>query len=143
DLGRADAGGGTSAPPPRWERGSRAPPTSRSLPGWARCSGRPWPPQAAPGLCVRLLQLTLGPFHGVLGLHALDGLGVHVHEDVLDQRLGRLPARRTGIARPAAKLRCFPERDELRVLLPQGMPLPVRRRADGVAIVRRHPLVVL
>jgi hypothetical protein len=26
-----------------------------------------------------------GPLHGVLGLHALDGLGVHVHEDVLDQ----------------------------------------------------------
>src|SRR5436309_11926668 len=94
---------------------------------------------AAPGLGVRLLQLALGPPHRVLGLHALDGLGVHVHEDVLDQGLGRLAARRTGISGPAAKLRRFPEGDELRVLLPQGVLFPVRRRADGVAVVRRHP----
>src|SRR5213594_4360422 len=92
-------------------------------------------PRPMPTLCVRLLQLTLGPLHRVLGLHALDGLGVHVHEDVLDQGLGRLAARRTGISGPAAKLRRFPEGDELRVLLPQGVLFPVRRRADGVAVV--------
>src|SRR5215470_12495232 len=32
---------------------------------------------------VDLLELDLCPLHGVLGLHALDALGVHVHDDVL------------------------------------------------------------
>src|SRR5947209_4225359 len=37
-----------------------------------------------PGLrLVDLLQLRFGPRHGVLGLHALDGFGVHVGDDVL------------------------------------------------------------
>src|SRR5438093_11114297 len=55
-------------------------------------------------LRVRLLQLALRPLHRILGLHALDGLGVHVDEDVLDQGLGRLPAGRAGIAGPATEL---------------------------------------
>src|SRR4030095_11689398 len=44
-------------------------------------------------LRVRLLQLGLGPLRGILGLHPLDGLRVHVHEDVLHERLARLAAR--------------------------------------------------
>src|SRR5438876_1436064 len=100
-------------------------------------------PRPMPTLCVRLLQLTLGPLHRVLGLHALDGLGVHVHEDVLDEGLGRLAARHPGVAGPPAKLDRLLERDELGVPLPQGMLLPVGGRADDVAVVCRHPLVVL
>src|SRR5256885_15712747 len=43
---------------------------------------------------VDLLQLALGPFHRVLGLHALHGLGVHVDDDVLRVGLGGLGRRR-------------------------------------------------
>src|SRR5437867_3968014 len=43
---------------------------------------------------VDLLELGLGPLHGVLGPHALHGLGVHVDDDVLRVRLG-------GLRRPA------------------------------------------
>src|SRR2546425_7275366 len=100
-------------------------------------------PRPMPTLCVRLLQLTLGPLHRVLGLHALDGLGVHVHEDVLDQGLGRLPAGHAGIAGPPTELDRLLEGNELGILLPQRMPLPVGGRADDVAVVCRHPLVIL
>jgi hypothetical protein len=41
-----------------------------------------WPGPTLGG--IRLLQFDLGPLDGVLGFHALDGLSVHVHEDVLD-----------------------------------------------------------
>ena len=49
-------------------------------------------------LDVDLLQLALGPLHGLLGRHALDGLGVHVGDDVLGQHLGGLGVRRAGVA---------------------------------------------
>src|SRR5438094_6768713 len=39
---------------------------------------------------VDLLELGLGPLHGVLGPHALHGLGVHVDDDVLRVGLGGL-----------------------------------------------------
>src|SRR5712692_3991774 len=39
---------------------------------------------------VDLLELAFRPLHGVLGLHALDGLGVHVRDDVLGEGLGGL-----------------------------------------------------
>src|SRR6266478_4244510 len=47
---------------------------------------------------VDLLQLGLGPFHRVLGAHALDRLGVHVGDDVLGERFRRLGRRRAGVA---------------------------------------------
>src|SRR5215467_12414388 len=47
---------------------------------------------------VDLLQLAVGPLHGVLGLHALDGLGVHVGDDVLGEALRRLGGGGTGVA---------------------------------------------
>src|SRR5712692_2147443 len=52
-------------------------------------------------LAIDLLQLTRSPFHGVLGVHALHGLGVHVRDDVLRVRLGGLGRRRTGEAEHA------------------------------------------
>src|SRR5262249_34127154 len=71
-------------------------------------------------LGVRLLQLALGPLCRILGLHAFDGLGVHVHEDVLDERLGRLPARLARVSGPAAELGRFLEGNKLGIPLPQG-----------------------
>src|SRR5262252_10457823 len=85
-------------------------------------------PTDAAVLGVGLLQLTLGPLRRIFRLHALDRLRVHVHEDVLDERLGRLAARRARIAGPAAVLRRLLEGDELGILLPQGVLFPVRRR---------------
>src|SRR5215468_5134104 len=45
---------------------------------------------SSPLCLVDLLELALGPAHGILGLRALDGLGVHVHDDVLRVGLRRL-----------------------------------------------------
>src|SRR5215471_7244387 len=107
-------------------------------------SGGDWmSPAYRPALRVRLLQLSLGPAGRILGLHALDGLRVHVDEDVLDERLGRLPTRRPRISGPAADLGRLFERDELGISIPQGVLLPVDRGADDVAVVHGHPLVVL
>src|SRR5437867_1370663 len=47
---------------------------------------------------VDLLELAVGPLHGVLGLHALDGLRVHVRDDVLREDLGGLRRGRPGEA---------------------------------------------
>src|SRR5262249_26055574 len=47
---------------------------------------------------VDLLELALGPLHRVLGLGALHGLGVHVHDDVLRVGLGGLGRGRPGVA---------------------------------------------
>src|SRR5215831_17086558 len=58
---------------------------------------------------VDLLQLTLGPLHGVLGLRALHGLGVHVDDDVLRVRLGGLRRRRTGMPEGARHSGRLPE----------------------------------
>src|SRR5690348_1617669 len=60
--------------PPAIERGSRATSVLR--------------------LSVDPFQLALRPLRGLLGGHALDGLGVHVDDDVLRVRLAGLGARR-------------------------------------------------
>src|SRR2546428_3553161 len=92
-----------------------------------------------PLLRVRLLQLTFGPLRRILGLHAFEGLGVHVDEDVLDESLGRLPARRPRVPGPAAGLRRFLELDDLRVWFAQRVLLPVGRRTHDVAVLGCHP----
>src|SRR5213593_4307832 len=102
---------------------------------FARMGSMLWSAKAAPTLSVRLLQLALGPPHRVLGLHALDGLGVHVHEDVLDQGLGRLAAGHPGVAGPPPELDRLLEGSELGVFLPQRMLLPVGCGPDDVAVV--------
>src|ERR1700682_6037041 len=58
---------------------------------------------------IDLLELAFGPLHGVLGLHALDGLGVHVHDDVLRVRLRGLGRRRPRIAQHPRLARRLPE----------------------------------
>src|SRR5262244_267919 len=66
-------------------------------------------PEPCPSCFVDLLQLALGPLHGVLGLHALHGLGVHVDDDVLRVRLGGLRRGRAGISEGAGHARRLPE----------------------------------
>src|SRR5262249_37668077 len=66
-------------------------------------------PEPCPSCFVDLLQLALGPLHGVLGLHALHGLGIHVDDDVLRVRLGRFRRRRAGMAEGARQTSRLPE----------------------------------
>src|SRR6266850_5109042 len=58
---------------------------------------------------VDLFQLAFGPLHGVLGFHALDGLGVHVDDDVLRVGLGGLGRRRTRMPEGARQAGRLPE----------------------------------
>src|SRR5574341_1585796 len=117
--------------------------------GWGRATSSPAAPPAPPAmgffkwpLSVDLLQLTLGPLHGVLGLHALHGLGVHVHDDVLGERLGRLPARRTAVPEDAGVARGRAEHLEGLVdLVPHGVLVPRGRRRDAVALAHLEPLL--
>src|SRR5262245_42873546 len=102
----------------------------------SRPAGLPGSPAGAVTLRVGLLQLRLGPLGRVLGLHALDGLGVHVDQDVLDERLRRLPAGWTGIPGPTTELGRLPEGDELGIAIPHGVLLPIGGRAIDVAVVR-------
>src|SRR5262245_3225283 len=83
-------------------------------------------PVGAVTLRVSLLELGLCPLRGVLGLHALDRLGVHVDHDVLDERLGGLAARGAGPPGAASELDGLLEGRQLRVLLPQSVLLPER-----------------
>src|SRR5262249_57041008 len=93
---------------------------------------------------VDLLQLTLGPLHGVLGLRALHGLGVHVDDDVLRVRLGGLRRRRTGMPEGARQPRRLPE--YLKGLVdprPHRVLFPLLGGADAVALVDLEPLAVV
>ena len=56
---------------------------------------------------VDLVELTLGPIHGILGRHALDGLCVHINDDVLGHDLGCLARRGPLVASESPSARCF------------------------------------
>src|SRR5256712_9356626 len=71
---------------------------------------------------VDLLQLGLGPLHGVLGRHALHGLGVHVGDDVLREALGGLGR---GGPRVAEQPRVPRGRAEHLERLPEPSPPPL------------------
>src|SRR3982074_3192652 len=58
---------------------------------------------------VDLPELAFRPLHGILGLHALAGLGEHVHDDVLRVRLGGLGGGRPRIAQHSRLARRLPE----------------------------------
>src|ERR1700675_2778584 len=70
---------------------------------WASAAAIPAAPPDPPAmgffrlLSVDLPQLARRPIDGVLGLHALAGLGVHVGQDVLGIDLRGLGRRRTGV----------------------------------------------
>src|SRR5438132_3456061 len=83
---------------------------------------------AFPRLClIDLLELAFRPLHGILGLHALAGLGVHVDDDVLRVRLRGLGRRRPRIAQHPRLARGLPEDLEGLVdLAPHRVILPGR-----------------
>ena len=57
---------------------------------------------------VDVPELRIGPFHCVLGRHALHSLSIHVGDQVLAQAFGRLTVGRTGIAGETAGARRRP-----------------------------------
>src|SRR5262249_2762849 len=93
---------------------------------------------------VDLLELALGPLHGVLGLRALHGLGVHVDDDVLRVDLGRLGRCRTGVPEGARHAGRLPEHLQGLVdLRPHRILFPFLGGADAVALVDLEPLAVV
>src|SRR6267378_82433 len=93
---------------------------------------------------VDLLELGFGPLHGVLGLHALHGLGVHVDDDVLRVRLRRLRRGRPLVAEhPRLAGRAPEDLQRLVDLAPDGVLLPELGGADGIALVHLEPLSVV
>src|SRR5438128_1112572 len=90
---------------------------------------------AFPRLClIDLLELALRPLHGILGLHALAGLGVHVDDDVLRIRLRGLGRRRPRIAQHPRLARGLPEDlEDLVGLAPHLAILTGLGRAEGLA----------
>src|SRR6266508_453805 len=74
----------------------RVNPVGRDVPGWGSATSIPAAPPDPPAigfvnvLPVDLAQLTRRPLHGIFGLHALAGLGIHVHDDVFRVDLGGL-----------------------------------------------------
>src|SRR5947208_6947738 len=93
---------------------------------------------------VDLLQLAFGPLHRVLGLHALDGLGVHIDDDVLRVGLGGLGRRRARMPECASQAGRLPE--YLKGLVdpgPHRVVFPLLGCADAVALVDLEPLSVV
>src|SRR5215468_4518311 len=93
---------------------------------------------------VDLLQLAVGPLHGVLGLHTLDSLGIHVGDDVLGEALRRLGGGGTGVAeQPRVAGGGAEHLERLVEVRPHGVVLPHPGGADAVAFLRGEPLPVV
>src|SRR5256885_12801 len=91
---------------------------------------------------VDLLELSLCPLHGILGGHALDGLCVHINDDVLGDDLGCLARRGSLVASEAARARRLLVGQHNRVVAPQLVLFPIRGRADREALLGDEPFVV-
>src|SRR6516225_1033729 len=91
---------------------------------------------------VDLLELTLCPIHGILGGHALDGLCVHINDDVFGYDLGSPARRGTLVASEAPCARRLLVGQHDRVVTPQFVLFPIRGRANREALLRDEPLVV-
>src|SRR5260370_302220 len=79
-------------------------PLGREVPGWGSTASSPAALPDPPAIDffmwlspVDLLELLARPLDGVLGPHALDPLGEHVHDDVLRVGLGGLRRRRSRV----------------------------------------------
>src|SRR5262245_6682183 len=94
-------------------------------------------------LRVDLLQLGLGPQDGILGLHALNGLGVHVGDDVLRLDLGRGAAGRSRVPVEAERAGRGAVGQHHRVDFPHLVLLPVGRRSDAESLLGDEPLLEL
>src|SRR6266536_4382632 len=93
---------------------------------------------------VDFLEFAFGPLHGILGLHALYALGVHVHDDVLRVRLRGLAGRRPGIAQHPRLARGLTE--DLQGLVdaaPHRVLFPHLGGADGITLVHLEPFSVV
>src|SRR3989442_7060254 len=124
----------------RWA--ARMPATPVSLMNVRRCIEPPV--GSGPLSLVDLLELTLGPLHGVLGRHALHALGVHVGDDVLREGLGGLRGGRPGVAeQPRVAGGRAEHLQRLVELAPHRGVLPLVGGADGVALLRGQPFAVV
>src|SRR5262245_35012775 len=93
---------------------------------------------------VNLLQLCVGPLHGVLRGHALDGLGIHVGDDVLREHLGGVCRRRPPEAeQPRVASGGAEHLERLVELAPHVIVLPLVRGADLIAFLRGEPLAIV
>src|SRR5713101_5521575 len=125
----------------------------RVTPAVAPCPSRsgvfidPSSPRLAASLTlalVDLLELAFRPLHGVLGLHALDALGIHVGHDVLREALGGLGRGRPRIAEETRVAGRRAEHLEgLVELAPHGVVLPLLGAADAVSLLGGEPLAVV
>src|SRR5262245_30711081 len=102
-------------------------------------------PGATLGLAfVDLLELDFRPLDAVRWGGPLDGLGVHVRDDVLGQRLGGVRGGRTCPANHPRAARGGPERLQRVVdLVPHGAVLPCGGGAHAVAVLDFEPLAEL
>src|SRR5215510_551812 len=101
-------------------------------------------PLGKPLAFVDLLELALGPLHGVFGLRALNGLSVHVDDDVLRVGLGRLGRRRAGMSEGACHAgRLTEDLKRLVDLRPHRVLFPLLGGADAVALIDLEPLAVV
>src|SRR5262249_48659401 len=91
---------------------------------------------------VDLLELSFCPLHGILGGHALDGLCVHINDNVLGHDLGCLARRGPLVASEAPCARCLLVGQHDRVVAPQLVLFPIRGRADREALLGDEPFVV-
>src|SRR5262245_51039906 len=108
----------------RWA--ARMPATPVSL-RKVRRSIEPPPVWSGWSTLVDLLQLSVGPLHGILG--------GHVGDDVLREDLGRLRGGWPGVAeQPRVARRRAEHLERLVELAPHGIVLPLLRRADRVAL---------
>src|SRR5438128_4448492 len=122
--------------------------------GWGSATSMPAALPAPPAIgffntcsssaLVDLLELALGPFHRVFGLHALNGLRVHVDDDVLGVRLGGLGRRWSGMPERKRLAGRLPEHLQLLVdLSPHRVLFPDLGRADRVPLIHLEPLPVV
>src|SRR6516165_7030289 len=91
---------------------------------------------------VDLVELTLCPIHGILGRHALDGLCVHINDDVFGYDLGCLARRGPLVASEAPRARRLLVGQHDRVVAPQFVLFPIRGRANREALLGDEPFVV-
>src|SRR5262245_62016033 len=134
----------TSAPKSAMSVAATGPATQLAVSRTVMPSRRAISTNSSSALAVDLAQFAGGPLDRVLGLRALDTLGVHVHDHVLRIDLGRLGR---WWARKADHARVIGGRFETLHGLVNGRPqrtlLPELGRPDGEALGDLEPLAVL
>src|SRR5580765_5127335 len=117
---RREAASAAPLAPPAIDRGSRA-------------------ATSVPRLSVDPLQLTLRPLGSILGGHALDRLGIHVHDDVLRVGLAGLGARRPREPEELEGPRRGPVRQHHGIVFPHRVLFPRLGSAHAEALLREEP----